>query len=862
MKNKVKSLSVIFLIVMLTVNVISLIGESASLEKNYVNTESYSVKKSISMDEKVGFSTPVLRLLTKNPGIIHPALEIAIRSIIVNDRSKLYNDRESDPDSTDQQQTQYDNGAPISGRIWGAQSFKPTKNLLSKIELYVKRSVDTRTKLVVSIREDLNGEDLTRMEVSPEIIQTEMNWEEFDFEDIRTEPEETYYIVVHTTDISSVRDQYQWGAAQNTEYTRGMAHGSIDGGHNWISRRTADFCFKTYGNSGNNRPPVANDDYAETYEGETVTIDVLENDYDPDNDTIKLARIGQPKNGIAKINKTLNPPLVDYTPNNNFTGKDTFKYLIVDEHSSEAERIRPESIGRVNITVKSSKVIANNDTITIDEDTKNNKINVLLNDQGKNLIITNITDPQHGEAAIDEENISYTPDPNYFGNDSFVYTIRSGSEEEKNNSDTATVKIIIENKPDPPNQPESPEGAPTGIEKIEYEISFSTIDPDYDDVYYKIDWGDNTISEWKGPYESGVVCQASHIYYSTGTYEIKVKAKDEYGLETNWSDPLIVEILNDNNPPSIPEIIYGLKDVKADVSYKYKSSSNDIEQDQIKYGWDFNGDNTVDKWTDFYDSGDTASITYSWDTVGTYYIKVKAEDRNGKQSEFSEELKVTVSHNNPPEQPHVSAKVKSGKPGISHTLYISSIDPDGDDIYYMFDWGDNTNSDWLGPYESGVEYKITHIFENPGTYKVKVKAIDDPNNDGDISDGIESSWSERFTLKIYEPELNVKIKEGINILGKVTASIKNTGETDVNNIGFKLFIEYGIFGKTKEDSKEDLTIKVNEEKTIIIDKIQRGIGPFGPITVVATVSLDDAIHEQVVAKGFTIGRLIFLGLIE
>jgi len=843
MKNKVKSLSAIFLIVILTVNVISIVVVSSSLEKNYVNTKSYSVKKSISMDEKVSFSTPVLRLLTKNPKIIHPAFEIAIRSII--DRSKISNGRDSD--GPDQQQTQYEKGAPISGKIWLAQSFKPTKSMLTKVELYVKRSANTRTNLVVSIRKELNGEDLTSIEVSPERIQTQMNWEEFDLEYIRTEPEETYYIVLHTEGEITQLECYYWGGAQNTDYTRGAAHGSNNGGNSWISDRTKDFCFKTY--SDENDPPIANPDFAETYEGVPVIIDVLSNDSDPNGDEIKIGEIEQPQNGNAGQEQSSN--LIFYKPDTNFTGIDRFAYIIADEHGARAK-------GVVNVTVMPNKAIANNDTITIDEDTNSNKINVLSNDKGKNLIITNITDPQYGEASIDGKNISYSPNPNYFGNDSFIYTISSENEEEQNNSDTATVNIIIKNTADPPNEPEQPQGPPTGIEKIEYEVSFSTIDPDHDDVYYKINWGDNTISEWGGPYTSGEICQASHIYYSTGVYEIKVKSKDEYGLETDWSDSLSVEILNDNNPPRIPEIPQGLKDVKVNVSYKYKSSSTDIERDQIKYGWDFDGDNVVDKWTDFYDSGDTASVTYLWNSVGTYNVKVKAEDSNGKQSEFSDELIVIVSQNNPPEEPQIHFNHNSGRPGISYTISTTSTDPDGDKIYYMFDWGENTDTGWIGPYESGARAKITHVFEIHGTYKVKVKAIDDPNDDGDNSDGLASPWSEELTLKIYEPELEVKIKEGISILGKVTASIKNTGKTDVNKVDFKLFVEYGIFGKTEEDSKEDLTIKVNEEKTITIDKLQRGIGPFGPITVVATVSLDDVIENQVVVKGFVLGRFIFL----
>jgi hypothetical protein len=70
---------------------------------------------------------------------------------------------------------------------------------------------------------------------------------------------------------------------------------------------------------------------------------------------------------------------------------------------------------------------------------------------------------------------------------------------------------------------------------INYEYYIITIDPDADDVYYFIDWGDNTTSRWIGPYASGSTGSASHTWTEKGTYTIRAKAQDVYGLESNWS---------------------------------------------------------------------------------------------------------------------------------------------------------------------------------------------------------------------------------------------------------------------------------------------------------------------------------------
>jgi parallel beta-helix repeat protein len=70
----------------------------------------------------------------------------------------------------------------------------------------------------------------------------------------------------------------------------------------------------------------------------------------------------------------------------------------------------------------------------------------------------------------------------------------------------------------------------------EYYYTASANDPDVDPIYYKFDWGDDSYSDWFGPYISGTDASESHTW-SVGVYDIRVKAKDTRGLETDWSDP-------------------------------------------------------------------------------------------------------------------------------------------------------------------------------------------------------------------------------------------------------------------------------------------------------------------------------------
>ena len=104
--------------------------------------------------------------------------------------------------------------------------------------------------------------------------------------------------------------------------------------------------------------------------------------------------------------------------------------------------------------------------------------------------------------------------------------------------------------------------------------------------------------------------------------------------------------------------------------------------------------------------------------------------------------------NNPPETPDTPTGHTSGKAGTTCEFSSNSVDQDGDYIYYMFEWGDGTTSGWRGPYQSGAQVVCYHAYDTRGEYSVRVKAIDDPDRNGDLSDGIETGWSNGLTVSI------------------------------------------------------------------------------------------------------------------
>ena len=97
-----------------------------------------------------------------------------------------------------------------------------------------------------------------------------------------------------------------------------------------------------------------------------------------------------------------------------------------------------------------------------------------------------------------------------------------------------------------PVKPGVPVGPDSGRADVEYFFSSSCIDPDGDDLFYLWDWGEGNFSDWLGPYVSGGVVNVSYIWSEPGVFDVRVKARDVFGLESVWSDPLSITMPKSN----------------------------------------------------------------------------------------------------------------------------------------------------------------------------------------------------------------------------------------------------------------------------------------------------------------------------
>jgi hypothetical protein len=133
--------------------------------------------------------------------------------------------------------------------------------------------------------------------------------------------------------------------------------------------------------------------------------------------------------------------------------------LMIGGHSNEQDRSFVGDIDYVSIidrrdydsvyfndftstTTSNTPPAASNDSDSTDENTST-KTNVLANDSdsdGDALKVTSVTNPPHGTATINADmTVTYKPDLNYVGPDSYQYTVSDG----KGGTDTAMVSMQV-----------------------------------------------------------------------------------------------------------------------------------------------------------------------------------------------------------------------------------------------------------------------------------------------------------------------------------------------------------------------------------------------------------------------------------
>jgi VCBS repeat-containing protein len=191
-----------------------------------------------------------------------------------------------------------------------------------------------------------------------------------------------------------------------------------------------------------NDAPVAVEDSYQVDEDGTLSVSagdgVLSNDSDTENDTLTAVLVSGVSNGTLDLQPDGS---FTYTPDADFNGEDSFTYYAddgTDGSDTVTVSITVDPVNDAPVAVADSYQVDEDDSLTVatadgvlfnDSDPDNDSLTAIL-----------YADVSHGTLSLqDDGSFTYTPDADYYGEDSFTYYLSDGVDD----SDTVDVTIDV-----------------------------------------------------------------------------------------------------------------------------------------------------------------------------------------------------------------------------------------------------------------------------------------------------------------------------------------------------------------------------------------------------------------------------------
>ena len=314
-----------------------------------------------------------------------------------------------------------------------------------------------------------------------------------------------------------------------------------------------------------------------------------------------------------------------------------------------------------------------------------------------------------------------------------------------------------------PYPPEKPTGETFGWIDITYDFSTKGSDPDGDQVQFGWDWdNDNVVDEITDFYDQWQTCTTPHSWEHGQIYYIKVLAIDTEGAVSEWSDSIKIRI-------NAPGGINGVDIYEWSLGHVYCQYFNHTNTDQIIDIFE-DGTNVIAALSVVIAAIATAcGVPFPYDIIFTIatamvrlgieiiklldvgmgiYLKIFVVELAGipissfgyiwSQTDVGQEG-MAPAGNECPDKPSIPSGPTNIEIGGKYYYSSATTDPNNDRVTYVFDWGDG-NFSCSDLIESGETAEISHIWEEKGSYNIKVKSLDEW--------GFESQWSDPLTISV------------------------------------------------------------------------------------------------------------------
>ncbi|MDD5016736.1 MAG: Ig-like domain-containing protein, partial [Eubacteriales bacterium] len=405
---------------------------------------------------------------------------------------------------------------------------------------------------------------------------------------------------------------------------------------------------------------------------------------------------------------------ITYTPDTNWNGTDSFVYTVTDSSGLT-------DTGTITITVNSvnDAPVAQADSGTIAEDTSytadwtelTSDVDIATNGDSLSVGITGAAG--HGTAVVDGANITYTPNKDYNGTDSFTYTVTDSG----GLTDTATITVAVTQVNDAPvavnDEADTPEDT---------EVTVDVLDNDFDvDTYAGLNGNDlHNVSEFSiasvgEPAHGSVEIVDNELVYTpetnyNGDDTITYEMSDGHGGSAGATLTVHVGAINDS-PVANDDVMNTDEDTEASVDVL--ANDTDIDEDTltfVEFTQNVSGYGTIGE------SGGVVTFMPKADYHGSFTVGYRVSDGNATATAT---ITIIVNPiNDAPEAQYASKTTLEDTPlGIGMAALVSDVDDtDDSNLTITVESGD-------GPVHGTVDINGLTITYTPGDALVRPRAL-------------------------------------------------------------------------------------------------------------------------------------------
>jgi hypothetical protein len=382
--------------------------------------------------------------------------------------------------------------------------------------------------------------------------------------------------------------------------------------------------------------------------------------------------------------------------------------------------------------------VAADQSVSTNEDSAKS-ITLTASDEDRDtLTFVIVSGPFHGTLSGTAPDVTYTPDGDFSGSDSFSFEARDG----KGGADTATVSMTVTAVNDSPTDValsnasvDENEASGTTVGK------FSTTDPDSGDTHtYTLASGAGDDDNGSFQIMDGTLKTAAGFDFETkDSYTIRVKTDDGHG--GTFEKQFTISITQANDTPTDITLSNSSVDENqpAGTNVGTLSSIDQDSGDTFTYTLVTGTGDTDNAKFQISGSALQTNETFDFETKSSYTIRVKSDDGHG--GTFEKQLTISVSNTNdaPTNLVLSNNTVAENQPSGTNVGTLSADDGDGDTLSFAFATGtgdtDNGSFQISG---STLQTNAQFDFEAKDTYTIRLKA----------DDGKGGTFEESFTITL------------------------------------------------------------------------------------------------------------------